>query len=327
LAKRLRYSAYQPRWQEEFTRLRDHLDYLLHPYIEDIIHIGSTSVVSLGAKPILDVTIVFTENLDIITRILEQNNYQYEGEKGIKDRHSFAQLSDTFYEHHLYVTLQSSDQHKNTVLFKRALQNNGKYRKEYMTLKQQLIMKNNVDRERYTNSKTDLITRILKEESRMKSIVFAGGCFWGVEAYFKQLEGVTDTEVGYINGPNKVTYQEVCAGSGHTEAVLIKYDEQSISLKKLLDHLFNIIDPTSINKQGNDRGIQYRTGIYNYLPEQKAFITNYLNIRQKEYKKPLQLEVLNNLTFYPAEDYHQDYLEKNQNGYCHINLGSYTNVD
>lgn len=325
--KRLRYSLYQPLWKEEFIRLRDHLDYLLHPYIEEIIHIGSTSVESLSAKPILDVVIVYKENFEIIKQILEHNHYLYEGEKGIKDRHAFKQLTDTFYEHHLYVSLQGSVQLKQQLVFKRALQNHEGYRKMYAALKKQLIEENNIDRELYTNRKTDLIVSILKEESRMKSIVFAGGCFWGVEAYFQQLDGVTDTEVGYINGPGLTTYQEVCAGSGHAEAVLITYDEQRISLTKLLDHLFNIIDPTAINKQGNDRGVQYRTGIYNYEKEQYPLIINYLNTRQKEYKKPLQLEVVDNLTFYPAEDYHQDYLHKNKNGYCHIDLGSYTNVE
>ena len=161
----------------------------------------------------------------------------------------------------------------------------------------------------------------------MKSIVLAGGCFWGVEAYFKQLPEVTTTEVGYINGNGETTYEEVCRGGGHAEAVLIKYDDTEISLKKILDHLFNIIDPTSINKQGNDRGVQYRTGIYNYLPEQLTFINNYLNVRQKEFKNPFQIEIKNDLTFFPAEDYHQDYLGKNKNGYCHVKLESYKDVE
>ena len=160
----------------------------------------------------------------------------------------------------------------------------------------------------------------------MRSIVFAGGCFWGVEAYFKQLEGVEHTEVGYIDGTGEATYEEVCAGSGHAEAVLIRYDESIISLKKLLDHLFNIIDPTSVNKQGNDVGVQYRTGIYNYANDEIPFIKNYLNIRAKKYDKPLALDLKTNLTFFPAEEYHQDYLEKNKHGYCHIDLNSYKNV-
>lgn len=161
----------------------------------------------------------------------------------------------------------------------------------------------------------------------MKSIVFAGGCFWGVEAYFGMIEGVTDTEVGYIDGSDSPTYEEVCNKSGHAEAVYIKYDEEVVSLNKLLDHLFNIIDPTSINKQGADVGIQYRTGIYNYPQEQYRFIQNYIQIRQREYSKPIVLDLKTNLPFYKAEEYHQDYLKKNKNGYCHVDLNSHKNVE
>ena len=160
----------------------------------------------------------------------------------------------------------------------------------------------------------------------MKSIVFAGGCFWGVEAYFKQLDGVTDTSVGYINGDGKATYEEVCNQKGHAEAVHIIFDEEVVSLKKLMDHLFNIINPTSINKQGNDKGIQYRTGIYNYTPEMLALINGYINIRQKEYDKAIVIELKTNLEFFNAEDYHQDYLNKNKHGYCHVDLSSHKNI-
>ncbi len=160
----------------------------------------------------------------------------------------------------------------------------------------------------------------------MKTIVFAGGCFWGVEAYFKQLDGVTETTVGYINGDGETTYEAVCNFSGHAEAVSITYDEEVISLKKLLDHLFNIIDPTSINKQGNDIGIQYRTGIYNYNEDQFPFIKSYFTIRQKEYDRKIAIELATELIFYKGEEYHQNYLEKNQNGYCHIDLKSYKHI-
>lgn len=160
----------------------------------------------------------------------------------------------------------------------------------------------------------------------MKSIVFAGGCFWGVEAYFKQLDGVTDTLSGYINGEGYASYEEVCNASGHAEAVHITFDEEIISFKKLLDHLFNIIDPTSINKQGNDKGIQYRSGIYNYTPEMLELIKGYISIRQKEYTKEIVIELKTNLEFFNAEDYHQDYLNKNKNGYCHIDLSSHVNI-
>ena len=160
----------------------------------------------------------------------------------------------------------------------------------------------------------------------MKSIVFAGGCFWGVEAYFKQLTGVLETSTGYINGEGKTTYEKVCNHSGHAEAVNIIFDEEVISFKKLLDHLFNIIDPTEINKQGNDIGIQYRTGIYNYTEEQLPFIKSYFLIKQKEYDRDIVIELATNLPFYTAEEHHQDYLEKNIDGYCHIDLSSYKNI-
>ncbi len=160
----------------------------------------------------------------------------------------------------------------------------------------------------------------------MKQIIFAGGCFWGVEAYFKQLDGVIDTQVGYVGDDTFVTYEDVCAGSGHAEAVWIEYNENLISLKQLLDHLFNIIDPTSINRQGPDSGIQYRTGIYNFAKEEEPFIRAYLSQRQTEYTNPLALEVKANLTFHLAEEYHQDYLDKNKDGYCHVDLSSYKNV-
>ncbi len=160
----------------------------------------------------------------------------------------------------------------------------------------------------------------------MRQIIFAGGCFWGVEAYFKQLNGVLDTEVGYIGDDSQVTYEDVCAGSGHAEAVWLEYDENLISLKVLLDHLFNIIDPTSINRQGPDKGIQYRTGIYNYVKEEEPFIRAYLAQKQTQYDKPLTVEMKTSLTFQLAEDYHQDYLDKNKDGYCHVDLSSYKNV-
>ena len=160
----------------------------------------------------------------------------------------------------------------------------------------------------------------------MKKITFAGGCFWGVEAYFKQLDGVVETVAGYINGEGVPTYELVCNFSGHAEGVMITYDEEIISLKKLLDHFFNIIDPTSINKQGNDIGIQYRSGIYNYSEDQFPFIKSYFQLKQKEYDRDIAVELATSLVFYKAEEYHQDYLEKHSDGYCHIDLESHTNI-
>lgn len=325
--KELRLSSYQESWVTEFDTIKNFLDNILLNLHEDIIHIGSTSIPSLKAKPIIDIDIVFTDNLDKIIKVLENNNYEYEGTKGLKDRHAFKYKLNNLYEHHLYAVLKGSHQYHNHLDVKRNLLNSSKNRTKYSTLKEKLIKDNKKDRALYTNNKTELISQILMEERTMKTIIFAGGCFWGVEAYFKQLEGVNETEVGYINGDGTTTYKKVCEGSGHAEAVLINYDENVISLKKLLDHFFNIIDPTSINKQGPDIGIQYRSGIYNFLPEQLPFIKNYISFRQKEYKKPIAIELETNLIFYGAEDYHQDYLDKNANGYCHVRLDSYKNVE
>ena len=97
----------------------------------------------------------------------------------------------------------------------------------------------------------------------MKTIYFAGGCFWGTQKYFDQFDGVTRTEVGYANGPAVApSYEDVCAGSGHAETVLVEFDESVISLEQLIKYYFMVIDPTSVNRQGHDVGIQYRTGIY-----------------------------------------------------------------
>ncbi|HEY8395953.1 MAG TPA: peptide-methionine (S)-S-oxide reductase MsrA [Bacilli bacterium] len=156
----------------------------------------------------------------------------------------------------------------------------------------------------------------------MKRIVFAGGCFWGVEAYFKLLKGVTDTTVGYVNGniPNP-RYEDLKAGRAtHAEAVEIYYDETVISLKKLLEHLFQIIDPTSVNRQGEDIGLQYRTGVYYKQAEDKEIIESYISEKQKEYNGKIAVEVKAETGFYPAEEYHQDYLDKNPGGYCHVDL-------
>lgn len=156
----------------------------------------------------------------------------------------------------------------------------------------------------------------------MKIIYFAGGCFWGVEAYFKTLQGVMNTQVGYANGRTQhPSYEDVChRASGHAECVQVEYDETTISLKALLVAYFSIIDPTSLHRQGPDVGSQYRSGIY-YADEQDTnCILDVMKDVQKAYKKPLVVEVVPLLQFYDAEEYHQDCLDKNSNGYCHINL-------
>ena len=153
----------------------------------------------------------------------------------------------------------------------------------------------------------------------MQTIYLAGGCFWGVQKYFDQFEGVIATEVGYANGPEEApSYRDVCNSSGHAETVKIEYDPEVISLTELLGYYFMVVDPLSVNKQGNDCGIQYRTGIYytdeNQLPEIKDVY------KEQEEKAgaelAVEMEPLKN--FYTAEEYHQKYLEKNPGGYCHI---------
>lgn len=161
----------------------------------------------------------------------------------------------------------------------------------------------------------------------MKEIILAGGCFWGVEAYFKQLTGVTHTDVGYADGPFKTpSYEQVCAASGHVEAVRLSFDPLIISFETLLDHFFNIVNPTSKNRQGNDVGVQYRAGFYNLDPDLEAELNAYLTLKQAEYDQPLTIEIKRGVDYDLAEGYHQDYLDKNPHGYCHINLASFKDV-
>ena len=152
-----------------------------------------------------------------------------------------------------------------------------------------------------------------------KTIYLAGGCFWGVQKYFDQFDGVSATEVGYANGPDEApTYQEVCASSGHAETVKIDFDPEVIALKDLLKYYFMVIDPLSVNRQGNDRGIQYRTGIYytdaGLLPAIEAVVWE----QEEKAGSKLAVEVEPLRNFYTAEEYHQKYLDKNPGGYCHI---------
>ena len=153
----------------------------------------------------------------------------------------------------------------------------------------------------------------------MKTIYLAGGCFWGVQRFFDQFDGVLSTEVGYANGPEKApSYRDVCRSSGHAETVKIIYDENRISLTELLRFYFMVIDPLSVNRQGNDTGIQYRTGIYYANDDQLAEIRSAYEAEEKKAgaKLAVELEPLKN--FFTAEEYHQKYLVKNPGGYCHI---------
>ena len=153
----------------------------------------------------------------------------------------------------------------------------------------------------------------------MRSIYLAGGCFWGMQKFFDQFEGVLSTEVGYANGPDRApTYQEVCRNSGHAETVRIDYDEGKLSLDKLLELYFLVIDPLSVNKQGGDEGIQYRTGVYYTNPDQLPMIQAAFEKEAAKVGSPLAVELLPLTNFFPAEEYHQKYLDKNPGGYCHI---------
>lgn len=153
----------------------------------------------------------------------------------------------------------------------------------------------------------------------METIYLAGGCFWGMQKYFDQFAGIAETEVGYANGPDSApTYEEVCRDSGHAETLRIAYDEKRIALEKILDDYFLVIDPLSVNRQGHDEGIQYRTGIF-YTNESQLPVIRKVYAREEEKagaKLAVKVEPLRN--FFPAEEYHQKYLDKNPGGYCHI---------
>ena len=153
----------------------------------------------------------------------------------------------------------------------------------------------------------------------MKTIYLAGGCFWGMQKFLDQFDGVRETEVGYANGPEKApSYREVCDNSGHAETVRVAYDESVLSRPELLRFYFMVIDPTSVNRQGEDCGIQYRTGIYYTDEDQLPAIREvYAEVEAKE-GKPLAVEVKPLENFFSAEVYHQKYLDKNPGGYCHI---------
>ena len=161
-------------------------------------------------------------------------------------------------------------------------------------------------------------------EERMKTIYLAGGCFWGTQRFFDQFSGVRSTETGYANGKTEnPSYRDVCEGSGHAETVKIEYDETVIPTQKLIGYYFRAIDPLSVNQQGCDCGIQYRTGIYytdgSLLPDIEAAVkSEKLALGSKAEKFAVEIKPLEN--FYPAEEYHQKYLVKNPNGYCHLPL-------
>jgi len=160
----------------------------------------------------------------------------------------------------------------------------------------------------------------MKRGCAMAEIYLAGGCFWGTEKYLSSIRGVLSTQVGYANGNTEnPTYEEVCyKNTGHAETVRVVYDPAIIPLEFLLELYYDSIDPVSVNRQGNDCGTQYRTGIYYVDDKDLPVIQRSIAKLQERYDKPVAIEVEPLRNFYPAEDYHQKYLDKNPNGYCHI---------
>ena len=154
----------------------------------------------------------------------------------------------------------------------------------------------------------------------MAEIYLAGGCFWGLEEYFSRISGVLETSVGYANGQVETTNYQLIKETDHTETVQVVYDEKVVSLREILLYYFRVIDPLSVNQQGNDRGRQYRTGIY-YLDEEDL-PTIYALVQEQERMlgRKIAVEVEKLRHYILAEDYHQDYLKKNPGGYCHIDV-------
>ena len=156
----------------------------------------------------------------------------------------------------------------------------------------------------------------------MKEIYLAGGCFWGTERYLGLVPGVVSTQVGYANGDTaQPTYKEVCGGSGHAEVVRVEYDESVLPLRELLEIYYESVDPTSVNRQGGDVGRQYRTGIYFTDPADEEVAARSLKSLANRLGERVAVELLPLQNYWPAEEYHQDYLDKNPAGYCHIPAG------
>ena len=153
-----------------------------------------------------------------------------------------------------------------------------------------------------------------------KTIYLAGGCYWGMEHFLGLIRGVMDTEVGFANGnTDSPTYEEVYTDStGYAETVKVKYDSAVLPLVDLVGLYFKAIDPLSLNQQGEDQGTRYRTGIYFTDQADEPVIRKVYDEVQQRYNAPFAVELLPLRNFYPADEYHQDYLDKNPEGYCHL---------
>jgi peptide-methionine (S)-S-oxide reductase len=156
----------------------------------------------------------------------------------------------------------------------------------------------------------------------IEKAMFGAGCFWGVEATFREVPGVVNTTVGYAGGHTKnPTYEEVCTDlTGHAEVVLVEYDPEKVSYEQLLEVFWNCHDPTQLNRQGPDVGTQYRSVIFAFTPEQReaAEASRERLERSGRYSRPIVTQILPAPEFYPAEEYHQRYLEKRGLRSCHM---------
>ena len=159
-----------------------------------------------------------------------------------------------------------------------------------------------------------------RSNGQLRDIWFAAGCFWGAQKFFKMIEGVEFTEVGFANGRlQNPTYKEVYTDTtGHAECVHVRYNPGLVPLQDLVRLYFRIIDPLSLNKQGEDEGTRYRTGVYYENEQDHNLLINEFARVEKELGRPLAVELLPVSSFYPAEEYHQDYLDKTPGGYCHL---------
>ena len=154
----------------------------------------------------------------------------------------------------------------------------------------------------------------------LNEIYLAGGCFWGMQGYFDKVEGINKTEVGYANGnTDKTSYYEV-SKTGHAETLHIVFDTNKIDLAEILERFFSVIDPFSLNRQGNDKGTQYRTGVYFNDEKTGKIVKKFFENKQKKFKEKFAIEIAPLRNFIVAEEYHQKYLQKNPDGYCHIDL-------
>lgn len=154
----------------------------------------------------------------------------------------------------------------------------------------------------------------------MQAAIFAAGCFWGVQAYFDQVPGVTETEVGYTGGHTEnPTYEEVCSHTtGHAEAIKIAFDPKAVSYETLVKQFFRMHDPTQLNRQGPDVGESYRTAIFYMNEVQKEVAERVKKEAQPRFHKPIVTEITKADTFYRAEEYHQKFTEKTGRGMCHV---------